>query len=338
MRSTTLALSLGALTAAAVGVPARAETGQITLILPAAPGGSYDLVGRLVGRHIHKHLAGNPRIVPQNMPGAGGLIAANYIYRVAPQDGSVLSGLIADVLFNQIFKEKNVNFDGAKFQWIGNPFGGAPVTVVHSSAPVKSWKDVRSVETLIGATGTRGPDAMNALLANATLGTKLKLVTGYKGGQAIVLAMERGEVHGRSAQSWSGWKASKPDWVARGELVPLWQVARERSPELKHVPLLTELVEGEDNKALVAAFTAVGAMGRPLAMGPGVPAARVAEVRRAFDATVKDPAFAMEAQRLKVELGPISGQELQDIAVKITTLPPPLVAKLKGILREQENR
>lgn len=326
-----LAGALAIAAASVVNAPAQAE--ELRIVIGTAPGGSYDLTGRLVGRHIGKHLAGNPGVVPQNMPGAGSLIAANHIYNVAPQDGSVLGVLVPAILFNQVFGEENIRFDAAKFHWIGNPLGSAVVSTVFHTAPIKTWRDALTTTIIMGAPGSTAPDATTAHLVNATLGTKFSVVSGYKGGQDIVLAMERGEIHGRASQTWAGWQASKPDWIRDGKLVPLFQVARKPLPELKDVPLLIDLVEGEGNKALVRAYVNVIDMGRPLVVGPGVPAARVTALRRAFDATMTDVAFIAEAAKMQIDLGAITGEDLQIMVREVTELDPALIGRLKDVLR-----
>ena len=326
-----LICGLGACCAAALGAPTRAE--DMRIVIGTAPGGSYDLTGRLIGRHIGKYLTGNPTVVPQNMPGAGSLIAANHLFNVAPQDGSVIGVLVPTILFNQMMGEDNIRFDGAKFHWIGNPLGSPVVSTVFHTAPIKTWRDALTTTVMMGAPGSTGPDATSVHLINATLGTKFQVVSGYKGGQDIVLAMERGEVHGRASQTWAGWLATKPDWIKEGKLVPLFQVARKPLPALKDVPLLIDLVQGEGNKALVRAYVNVIDMGRPLAAGPGVPAERVTALRRAFDATMTDGAFIAEAEKMQIDLGAITGEDLQVMVREVTGLDATLINRLKDVLR-----
>ena len=306
---------------------------DLRIVIGTAPGGSYDLTGRLIGRHIGKHLSGNPNVVPQNMPGAGSLIAANHLYNVAAQDGSVIGVLVPTILFNQLFGEESIRFEAAKFHWLGNPLGSAVVTTVFHTAPIKTWRDALTTTVQMGAPGSTGPDATSVHLINATLGTKFNVVSGYKGGQDIVLAMERGEVHGRASQTWAGWQATKPDWIKEGKLVPLFQVARKPLPELKDVPLLIDLIEGEGNKALVRAYVNVIDMGRPLVAGPNVPASRVAALRRAFDGTMADPDFIAEAEKLQIDLGAITGEDLQIMVREVTGLDGALINRLKDVLR-----
>jgi tripartite-type tricarboxylate transporter receptor subunit TctC len=310
-----------------------AQAEDLKIVVGTAPGGSYDLIGRLVARHIGKQLPGNTNVLVQNMPGAGSLTAASYLYNVAPQDGSVMGVLVPAILFNQIFGEENIRFDGAKFQWIGNPMGSPVVSTVFHTAPIKTWRDALTTTVIMGAPGSTAPDATTAHLVNATLGTKFTVVSGYKGGQDIVLAMERGEVHGRASQTWAGWQASKPDWIKEGKLVPLFHVSRKPVPELKEIPLLIDLVQGDANKALVRAYVNVMEIGRPLVAGPGVPAERVTALRRAFDTMVKDTAFIADADKMQVELGPIPGEELQNMVREVTSLDPALVERLKEMIR-----
>jgi tripartite-type tricarboxylate transporter receptor subunit TctC len=158
-------------------------------------------------------------------------------------------------------------------------------------------------------------------------------VTGYKGGLDIILALERGEIHGRASQTWAGWQASKPDWIKEGKLIPLFHVAHKPLPELKDVPLLIDLVQGEENKALVRAYVNLIEMARPLVMGPGVPAKRVEVMRRAFDATMTDPDFIAEAAKLRIDLGPITGEDMQSMVRNVTQLDAALVKRLNGVVR-----
>jgi tripartite-type tricarboxylate transporter receptor subunit TctC len=267
------------------------------------------------------------------MPGAGSLSAANHLYNVAPQDGSVVGMIVPTILFNQLFRDDNIRFDAAKMHWIGQPLGSAVVSTVFHTAPIKNWREARETAAIMGAPGTTAPDAITARLVNATLGTKFTLVTGYKGGHDIIIALERGEIHGRASQTWAGWQASRPDWIKEGKLIPLFHVARKPLPELKDVPLLIDLVQGEENKALVSAYVNVIEMARPLLMGPGVPAKRVAEMRRAFDATMTDPAFIAEAAKLQIDLGPVAGEELQSMVNNVMRLDPALIERLKGVVR-----
>lgn len=304
---------------------------NMKMIIGTGPGGSYDAIGRLVSRHIGKYLPGKPSFAISNMPGASGLTASNNLYNVAARDGSVVAIVPPEVIFSQLFGDKNVRFDASKFNWIGNPFGSAIVVTALSSAPIKDWQEARKIEAIMGATGTKGPDAVIAHLANGTLGTKFRIVTGYQSGHEVSLAMERGEVHGRGAQSWSGWKATNPDWVASGRLIPLFQVALRPLPDLPKVPLLIDLVSG-DAKVLVGAYTSVVSMNRPFFTMPDVPQQRVEALRSAFAEMMKDPEFIAQANQQRIELEHTSGADLQRMVERALSLDSGMVNKLRVLI------
>jgi tripartite-type tricarboxylate transporter receptor subunit TctC len=307
---------------------------SIRIIVGAEAGGSYDLTGRLVARHLGRFIPGNPNIIAQAMPGAGGLVAANHLSTIAPKDGSVLGVLIPGIVFSQIFNEDNVRFDAAKFQWIGNPLGSAIVTTMYHTAPVKTWQEALTTTAIMGATGSAGPDAMIPRIANATLGTKFKLVLGYKGGSDIALAMARGEVHGRGSQTWAGWKATHSDWIKDGKLIVLWQVGLRPLADLPNVPQLADLVPNAEDKTLVKVYTQVNALGRPLMTPPDAPADRVEILRRAFDAMMVDPTFIADAEKTGIEIGAISGREIQALVTGFTTLDSRSRTKLQALIRD----
>lgn len=328
------ALAFVAAATATFGVPvqhvAHAKS-EVRLVIGTGPGGSYDAIGRLVGRHMGKYLLGTPNIVPQNMPGAGGLVTANYMFNRVAQDGDTFAVIPPEIILNQLFGDKNVLFDASKFNWIGNAVGSAVVVVVMNNAPVRSWKEATQTVSLMGATGPSGPDAIIARLANGTLGTKFNIITGYKSGHDISLAMERGEVHGRGAQSWSGWKAANPDWVASKRIIPLFQIAATPIPDLLDTPTLISIVD-DSNRALVRAYTSIVALNRPFLTGPSVPRERVEELRRAFDETMKDKQFVTEANVAQIELGPISGSAIENMTREALSLEPALVKKLQSLV------
>ena len=325
-----LLAALAAETAAAQ--PADGGGRSIKLVIGTDVGGSYDATGRLIARHLGKHLPGAPSIQPQNMPGAGGLIASNFLYNLAPRDGSVIGVIVPQVLVSQMFGDANARFDSEKFNWIGNPLGSAAISAVFHTSPVRTWREAKTASALMGATGAAGPDAFAVRLANATLGAQFRLITGYKGGSDMSLAMERGEIHGRGSQTWAGWKATNPAWVMDGRIIPLWQIALKSDRGLEQTPLLVDLVEGEQNKALVKVYSAISSLGRPFLAPPGVASADLARFREAFEKTMADPEFIADAAKVGIELGAISGEELQTMMIEFKALDATLRAKLKAIL------
>lgn len=309
---------------------------QIRLIIGTAAGGSYDFSGRMVGRHIAKHIPGNPSIVVQNMPGAASLNAANHVYNVAPRDGSVIVAVVQTMPQQQLFGDKNVKFDAAKFQWIGNPSSSVTVVMAWHTAPVKTIADAFQNSIVMGAAGRVGNDATVPALLNTVLGTKFNIVAGYKGGNEIDLAMERGEVAGRAGQSWDGWKVTRPDWIKTGKLNPLLQIGIARATDLPDVPLASELAKTDEQKQIVNLFSATVALGRPLLAGPGVPKERVAVLREAFKRTMADAGFLAEARKANYEVAPILGEEMQAIVARMMTAPQDIVEKARDAIAYKE--
>jgi tripartite-type tricarboxylate transporter receptor subunit TctC len=310
----------------------------LKIIVGTAVGGSYDLMGRLTGRHIARHISGKPSVLVQNMPGGGSLIASNHLYNVAPQDGSVLGAVVPGIILSALFQEKSVRYDPRKFQWIGNAMDGIPVPTLYHTAPVKSLADLKTKGGVMGAGGISSMDSTNAFLMNELLGTKIQVVQGYKGGDAINLAMERGEVHGRASQAWAAWKAIKPDWLRDGKLIPLVQFGLEpiNDPRLKGVPLLTDLVQDEGDRKIARVYSTVAMLGRPMLVGPGVPKDRLEALRAAYGAMVNDPAFLADAKKQRIDIKPISGTKIQAMVNDMWVLDVKLSNRLRSIVRKKK--
>lgn len=293
-------------------------------------GGEYDLQARLLTRHIGRFIPGNPQAVAQNMPGAGGAKMAAWLYNVAPKDGTHFGVIMNNFPASQAIGAVDLNFDVTKFNWLGAIGALTQTITAWTASGARTLEDLKTKEYIAGASG-RGaitytlPAAMNSLI-----GTKLKIVTGYQGGNDINLAMERGEAHIRS-NSWSSWKTTRPDWIAEKKITVLAQSGR-RSPELPNVPSLEDLPITADDRKIMELVVSGNYIGRPQAMPPGVPADRVTAMRAAFQATVKDPAFIAEVEKLKLELDPVSGEELQSYITRVVDVPKHLLAKAKEIL------
>lgn len=308
---------------------------QITLLIGNNAGTSYDVSARLIGRHIGRLIPGAPTIVPKNMPGASGLIATNHAVNIAPQDGSVLVAALQTIPLRQVLGDENVKFDAAKLHWIGNPATSVNVIVTWHTSPVKTIADAKARGAQMGATTRDAASGVEVALANNLLGTKFKLVSGYKGND-IDLAMERGEVDGRAGQSWDGWKLTKPDWVRDKRLNVLVQLGVERAKDLSDVPLIRDLASSDEQKQILDLFAIPIALGRPLFVGPGVPNDRVAILRAAFRATMSDPAFAAEANKLNLDVDPIYGEELQTLVQRMLATPTDTVAKAQDAMTYRE--
>ena len=322
---------------AAFSAPAFAEdffAGKtITLSTHTGPGGGYDTLLRLISRHWGREIAGAPSFVVVNMPGAGGLTAFNHAARIAPQDGTFLTLVGQGLVVHEPTGQPGLQASLGSMKWIGNASQSPNVTVVWSSSPVMSIADAKTREVLVGSTGAGAPDAQMPRVYNALLGTRFKVVTGYTGGPQINLAMERGEIDGRGTNTWPSYKATFPDAVNAHKLRPLIQIGLKRDPDLPDTPLLTDLVKGDPQREAVARILSLTtAISRPLAAPPGVPADRVALLRRAFDAMMRDKAFLAEADRLKIDIDPMTGEEVEAAIRQVLATPPDVIARTQEAL------
>ena len=327
-----IAALLGAATAGrAQGVAEFYRGKTINLIIGTSAGNDYDFRGRLIARYLGKHLPGQPVIVPRNMPGGGGVQAANWIANIAPRDGTVVHMIMANMMASQAMGLPGVEFDTRKFQWIGNTSSTPNVVAAGHTSGVKTNDDVRQRERGVGAPmGTAG--ALYPALMNALAGTKFKLVTGYPGGNEVSLAMERGEVDGRGSNSWAAWKSTKPEWVRDHKLNILVQIGLKRAADLPDVPLMLELATNDADRKLLAFISAETEVARSLVTTPGTPPDRVEALRRAFDAMIKDPDFLAEAAKSEMDISPATGEECQKIADAIVNTPPEIAARARAML------
>jgi tripartite-type tricarboxylate transporter receptor subunit TctC len=281
-----------------------------------------------VAQFLGQHIPGDPQIVVQDMQGAGSINATNYVYSVAPQDGTVLLAPLQTLVYNQLFRDKSVRFDAGQMHWIGNPTASVNVIVTLDNSSVKTFQDALQKPVVIGITSAASSGGMEIALANNVLGAKFRPVTGYRGGNAIDIAIERGEVLGRAGQSWDGWKQTRPTWVKDKKLNVLVQIGQERAKDLPDVPLLTDVADNEQKRQILALYSNGIALGRPLAVAPGVPADRVATLRAAFRATMSDPKFIETAAKAGIVLHPIYGEQLQSIVTEMLAAPRDIVDQL----------
>jgi tripartite-type tricarboxylate transporter receptor subunit TctC len=303
----------------------------IRLIIATSPGNDYDFRGRLLARYMGRFIPGEPAIVPENMPGAGGITATNYLASIAPRDGTVLQMIMSNMMSAQAMKAQGVQFDTRKFSWIGNTTSTPNVTNSWYTTGVTSIEQVKTRELVVGAPmGTAGVTYAEAM--NELVGTKFKIVTGYPGGNEVNLAMERGEVDGRASNAWASWKSTHSDWLADKKLNILVQVGLTRAADLPDVPLLLELAKNDEDRLVLTFLSADTAIARSLVTTPGVPADRLAALRLAFDETVVDPQFLAEAGKAQMDISPTSGVEAQKIADSIVDTPPRTTERAAAIL------
>ena len=303
----------------------------IDLVIGYSPGATYDLYARLVSRHMGNHIPGNPRIVPRNLAGAGSRVAVNYLYNVAAQDGTALATADQSLAVEQAMGDKQLTVDVNKLQWIGNPVVSNNTSVAWHTSQIRSVDDARAREVTMGATGS-STSSQYPRLMNALLGTKFKVILGYPGANDINLAMERGEVAGKGSDSWAAWKATRPDWLRDKKINILVQIGLTKNPEMGDTPLLMDLAKNDEDRQVMKLLSTSVVIGRPIFAGPGVPAERVTVLRRAFDAMVRDADFVREAREAKMDLDPVSGEDLQKLVGEIVATPKHIADRLIDII------
>jgi tripartite-type tricarboxylate transporter receptor subunit TctC len=340
-------------------IPARALTVALMAMLPAAiahaetpaefykgktvefyigysVGGGYDLYARTIARHIGKHIPGNPTVVPKNMEGAGSLRLANWLYRVAPKDGSVIGTIGRGTGFDPILGQKGAQFDGTKFTWLGSANNEVSVCVSwNSTSGITKFDDLLTKEMTVGGTSSSADTDQFPRILNGVLGTKMRIVSGYPGGNDVVLAMERGEVKGRCGWSWSSVKSTHHVWLDEKKMTVLAQLALEKHPDLPDIPLVTDLAKTEEQQQILKLIFARQVMGRPYLAPPGIPADRTEALRKAFIDTMADPDFRAEAEKGQLEITPVNGARIQSLVADVYRTPPEIATKAAAILGEK---
>jgi len=305
----------------------------ITISTYGAPGDSYDAYMRLLARHYGRHIPGNPRFIAINQTGAGGLVAINHAALVAPQDGTFITVASQALLIFEATGQRGLQTSIGSFHWLGSFTQSNNVTVTWHTSKIKTLADAIANETTVGASGAAGGSVVGPVIYNAVLGTKFKIVYGYQGGVYIDLAMKRGEVDGRGNNTWAGYKATMPNEIRDGLLNVLIQTGLRKDGDLPHVPLFLDLVRGDPAREPIASFMSKAvAIARPVAAPPGVPADRVDVLRRAFDATMRDPVFLAEAEKIGTEIDPLTGEEVQDIVTSVLATPRPVINQIQKTL------
>jgi tripartite-type tricarboxylate transporter receptor subunit TctC len=309
---------------------------QMKMIIRSSPGGGYDTYARLLAQHITRHIPGKPKMIAVNMPGGGGIRAANYVAKVAPKDGSILTILSRGLPMYQAMGGKKYQGDVRKLNWICDLSDSNPLLVTWHTSKTKTIQDAMKRETIIGATGAGSISVQIPVAYNRLLGTQIKVIFGYKGGSGVNLAMERGEVEGRGTNNLASWKATHSEWIKKKKLNILLQLGLAKDKELPNVPLLTDLVKGDTEKEKVARFLSLAyAVGRPIATAAGVPKERVAALRKACADTMKDAKFIAEANGQRAEIGYRAGAEVQKIITEIVDAPPALIKTVKVYMTPQ---
>ncbi|MGE5540155.1 MAG: Bug family tripartite tricarboxylate transporter substrate binding protein [Gemmatimonas sp.] len=330
---------------AAVVAEASAQTPEaffrgkaLTMLVGFDAGSGYDLYGRLVARHYADHIPGNPKIVVQNKPGATSLIAAEYLYNQAPRDGTTMLAMGRNILTEVILEEREAGKGMPpkqilEFNWIGNANKEASICYTWATTGVRTIEDATRKPLKFGSTGPGSDYESFARVLDVALGTRFETIRGYSGPGAVQAAIERGELDGVCGVSWSSFVAATPTWIAEKKVYVLAQLNLEPHPDLKGVPVVLDLAKSPDDRAAMRVVFARQAIGRPFVAPPGVPAERMAVLRAAFDATVKDRAFLDEAAKARIEINPSTGAEMEDLLKQVYATPEPIVKRAAAMIR-----
>jgi tripartite-type tricarboxylate transporter receptor subunit TctC len=321
-------VGLGA--AASAQTPEQFYAGKtVDFVIGYPPGGSNDTLGRLVARHISKHIPGKPTVVPKNQPGAGSFLAVNAIFNVSAKDGTVIGIGAPTTPLDEKLGTQGVRFKTAELNWIGRLDSLVNIVFMWKTSPVKTFADAQKIQSTLSATGIGSTVSIYPTVMNNVFGTKFKLIMGYKGSSEAMLAVERGEAEGHST-SWTALKVAHPDWLRDKNVTILVQFALKRHAELPDIPTAVDLARNDEERAILRAIMNATEVGTAFFTTPGVPADRLTTLRRAFDATVRDPELLADAEKIHVGVSPMTGEELQTLVAEVSNLPPGLLEKVRA--------
>ena len=301
---------------------------SIDMIIGYPPAGSNDTYARALARHIGKHIPGRPNVVPKNMPGAGSFLAVNNVYAVAPKDGTVLAIGAPTIALDEVLGTNGVRFKTADLGWVGRVDSLINMVFMWHTSKVKTFADAQKYESTLSGTGKGSTVSIYPTVMNNVFGTKFKLIMGYKGSADAQLAVERGEVEGHST-SWTAVKVGHSDWWPTKKISILVQFSLTRHPELADIPTAVELARNDEEKQVLSAIMVAAEVGSAFFTTPGVPPERLAALRRAFDATMKDPEFLADAKKVRLTVGPMTGEALQKLVASVSALKPDMLAKVR---------
>jgi tripartite-type tricarboxylate transporter receptor subunit TctC len=305
---------------------------QLRMVVGSGPGGGYDLFARAVARHIVDHIPGNPTLIVQNQAAAGGLVMVNQLYGIGPKDGTIIAAPVNGIPTAPLLEPAGARFDATKLNWIGSTNRETYVAFAWHTAPVRSLADLMKTELIVGATAAGTTLVDFPMVTNKFLGTKFKVVRGYDSTRQINIAMERGEVEGIGGIGWQSVKTQTPQWITEKRITVIAQYGLLRDPQLAGAPTMLELAKTDADRQALTMMFARTEYGRPYFAPPDVPAARVEALRRAFDATMKDPGFIADAAQLQLELSPMTGEEVQALVAKLAGTPPEIAARVRAAL------
>jgi tripartite-type tricarboxylate transporter receptor subunit TctC len=320
-------LAIGLLTVSFMTAPGDAQPAAdfyrgktVQMLIGYTVGGNYDLNARVLARHIGRHIPGQPNIVTQNMAGAGSLRLANFLYNVAAKDGTVFGMIGRGVPMEPLLGSGAIKFDTRRYTWIGSVSDETTVCAIWHTSKVKTWSDMLSTPFLVGSQGP-GSDDMFAFMIRNIFGVKLRVVSGYPGGNEMNLAMERGEIDGRCGWSWGAVKATRSDWLARKDINLPLQIALRGAPDLPDVPLVTNFARTDRERQILRVVLSRQQMAWPFAAPPDLPKDRAAALRAAFDATMRDPAYLAETKQRGLEVDPMNGADIDTLIGELYQTP-----------------
>lgn len=308
----------------------------LTLVISVGSGEGFDVNARLVAKHLTRHIPGNPAIVAKNMPGAGHVLAANYMSTEAPRDGSTICAISPSIVTHQLLDGRGVRYDVGKFLWLGASDHGNQAVYSWAASGVKTLQDTMARETIAGATGAGAYNMLYPVLMNKLIGTKFRIIAGYKHTKDLELALQRGEIEVRAGHSLSTIKALYGDWLRDKKIIVLAQAGPARDPDFPDVPLLTEFAKTEAARRIFQLFEVDMSIGRPFFAPPDTDPERVAALRRAFDETMADPVFLTEARQTRIDVHPVAAAAIANIIAQAASTPADLLAAAraaKGVSR-----
>ena len=307
----------------------------VTIVVGSDVGGGYDLTARTLAHHLARHIPGQPSVIVQNKPGASSIVAANYVYEIAPKDGTVIAAAQRPIPFQTLFGDTGVRFDVRKMQWLGSTTNELGVVVAWHTAPQQTFADLYKSEMVIGGTGPATDPELDPRAMNRVLGTKFRIVGGYPGQAQVALAMERGEIQGSGNWSFSDIEKGHPDWLADKKVRLLLQLglAKSTDPMLQGVPLVFDVARNAEQRSIFQVLMGMKEMGRPFFLAPGVPKDRADAIRTAFMKTMKDPEFLAEAEKTLGLIDPMPGSEMQKIITDVHALPPDVIGKAREAVK-----
>jgi tripartite-type tricarboxylate transporter receptor subunit TctC len=340
MSNTTRAIAAVMLLAAGAANPVAADeiadfykSKPVNIVVGHEPATGFDVYARVLARHLGRHIPGNPNIVVQNMTGASGITAANWLYNVAPKDGTIMATFVHTVPFEPLMGNNAARFEAGKFAWIGNMEESVAVCGISKAAGITKFEDMLKKDTIWGATGATGPLVKSAAAVKNLLGAKMKIVAGYKGSASVKIAITRDEVHGICGLPMSTILSAWSDLYNAGEFRPVIQLSGRKQPDLKGIPHVDDYAKTESDRQTFGLIFGTQALGRIYLSPPGTPVARRDALRAGLLAAMKDPQFIADAKKTKIDISPMTGAEVEQLIARLSSAPPAVVERVKQAVK-----